>query len=230
MICIAAPGCVGNRPDLAVQTMMRTELLFAEDFPDTCRWVSELENGGSVRASAGALEIDVPGGCTVWLAQRLEGPLLIEYDATVIVAGGPNDRLSDLNCFWMASDIRTPDDLFKTRRSGKFADYNQLLAYYVGVGGNSNTTTRFRRYIGDRELRPLLPEHDLTMKDDLLEANRTYHIRLVASGSTIQFWRDGRKLFEMIDPKPYTSGHFGFRTVSSHLQFRNFRVYRLAPR
>ena len=76
----------------------------------------------------------------------------------MISAGGKNDRVSDLNCFWMARDSRNPDDLFAVHRTGKFADYNQLLCYYVGVGGNTNTTTRFRRYIGDANTRPLLPQ------------------------------------------------------------------------
>ena len=83
--------------------------------------------------------------------------MLIRYEATMVQAGGANDRVSDLNAFWMATDARTPGDLFAARRSGKFADYNQLRTYYVGQGGNGNTTTRFRRYIGDTELRPMLP-------------------------------------------------------------------------
>ena len=39
--------------------------------------------------------------------------------------------------------------VFARPRSGAFAEYNDLLTYYVGLGGNRNTTTRFRRYIGD---------------------------------------------------------------------------------
>ena len=74
---------------------------------------------------------------------------MIQYEATVVSAGGPNDRVSDLNSFWMATDPRTPEDLFAHDRSGKFAEYNLLDMYYVGLGGNGNTTTRFRRYIGD---------------------------------------------------------------------------------
>src|SRR3954469_598719 len=103
-------------------------------------WSAELQSGGTVTAKESRLEIDVPAGCTVWFKPLLAGPVLIEYDATVIGAGGPNDRASDLNCFWMARDSRSPDDIFNQKRSGKFADYNQLLTYYVGQGGNGNTT------------------------------------------------------------------------------------------
>ena len=171
--------------------------------------------------------IDVPAGCTVWFAPLIEGPVLIEYEARVVSAGGKNDRVSDLNCFWMARDARSPDDLFATKRSGKFEEYNRLRAYYVGLGGNGNTTTRFRRYIGNQELRPLLPEHDLRDEADLITPNAWQRIRLVAHGKLIEYWRDDRKLFELLDDAPYESGYFGFRTVSNHMEIRRFRVYRL---
>jgi hypothetical protein len=132
-----------------------------------------------------------------------------------------------VNCFWMARDARSPDDLFATHRGGKFSEYNLLRCYYVGLGGNDNTTTRFRRYIGDAELRPLLPEHDLRDPADLLQPNQPQRIRLVAAGSQIQFHRNGRKVFELSDPEPYTSGWFGLRTVRSHLIVRDFRVFRV---
>lgn len=234
-LCFAALALpVGALPavgDAPLDSRFRIgKLLFQEDFARGLnRWSVELEDGGSVAARDNSLVIDVPAGCTVWFKTLLQGPVLIEYEATAISASGKNDRVSDLNCFWMARDARSPDDIFKHRRSGKFADYNQLRTYYVGLGGNANTTTRFRRYIGDAELRPLLPEHDLGEPRDLLVPNVSQKIRLVACGPLIQFYRDGRRLFEMNDPQPYTSGWFGFRTVSSHLVIRRFRVYRLEP-
>jgi hypothetical protein len=127
------------------------QVIVADDFrDDLSKWKVELEKGGVVRASEGALDVDVPGGCTVWLKIPLEGPVLIEYEVTAISAGGANDRVSDLNCFCMATDARSPEDLFATKRSGKFSDYDQLKCYYVGLGGNENTTTRFRRMLGRR--------------------------------------------------------------------------------
>ena len=45
----------------------------------------------------------------------------------------------------------------------------------------------------------------------------------------MQYHRGDRRVFEYPDPDPYTSGHFAFRTVHSHLKIRHFRVYRLAP-
>ncbi len=203
-----------------------SNLLYADDFKtDLDQWKNELENGGSVSSDRGYLDINVPAGATVWFQPMLTGPVMIEYKATAISAGGANDRVSDLNCFWMARDSRNRDDLFAVHRSGKFADYNQLLTYYVGLGGNSNTTTRFRRYIGAATTRPLRPQDDLRDKADLLMPNVEQTIRLIAADHTIEFYRDGKRLFQMEDEHPYTSGWFAFRTTASHLRIRDFRVY-----
>jgi hypothetical protein len=180
-----------------------------------------------LEASNGILHLDVPAGATFWFRPELRGPVLIQYETTMIQRGGPNDRVSDLNCFWMASDARSPQDLFAIRRSGKFADYNQLRTYYVGQGGNANTTTRFRRYIGDPELRPLLPEHDLSSTAVLLKANVPQKIQLVANRGRIQYYNDGKLIFDFQDAAPYTRGRFGLRTTFSHIEVRNFRVYRI---
>jgi hypothetical protein len=233
---LAAPGPVSSKTLPATtrasidQAYQRVGEIVRDDFDHGLdRWSAELQSGGSVAARDGTLIIDVPAGCTVWLKTPLDGRVMIEYEATVISRGGANDRVSDLNCFWMARDARSPDDLFATARHGKFEEYNLLRGYYVGVGGNGNTTTRFRRYIGDAELRPLLPQHDLHDPTDLLTANVPQTIRIIASGNRIEFWRDERRLFEMDDEQPYTSGHFAFRTTHSHLEIRGFRVYRIKP-
>jgi len=204
------------------------ETLISEEFDaGLALWRVEAETGARVEAAKGGLEIDVPGGCSVWLTQALEGPVLISYEATAISAGGPNDRVSDLNCFWMATDARNPADLFAVARSGAFADYDQLRCYYVGLGANANSTTRFRRYIGRSGNRPLLPEHDLRSPESLLVANQSQLIQLVAAGDQVAYYRDGRPLFSYQDPEPYRKGYFAFRTVKSHFLLKHFRVQRL---
>jgi hypothetical protein len=204
------------------------KLLYADSFTGGMnQWTAELEKPGVVKVENGVLHLDVPAGATVWFRAELRGPVMIEYEATMIGRGGSNDRVSDLNCFWMASDARSPKDLFATQRSGKFADYNRLRGYYVGQGGNANTTTRFRRYIGDPELRPLLPEHDLASAGVLLKANVTQKIQLVANRGRIQYYNDGKLIFDFQDPAPYTRGYFALRTTFSHIEVGNFRVYRL---
>jgi len=198
----------------------------AELTSDLRRWLVEQMPGGTVTVRDGALVIVDAAGCTVWLREKLTAPVVITYEATVISRGGPNDRVSDLNCFWMARDPQAGDGCpFAPGhgRSGKFADYDSLLTYYVGYGGNTNSTTRFRRYDGTAA-RPLLPEHDLSDQRFLLEANRTYRIKLVARDGVAEFWRDGEKIFTYRDPAPLTAGWFAFRTVKSHLEIRHFRV------
>jgi len=207
-------------------------LLYLDDFRNLDQWFVEIEKRGSVATKDGVLDIDVPAGVTVWFRHKLEGPVMITYEATVISAGGPNDRVSDLNSFWMATDPKSPDNLFAHPRSGKFRDYNTLRMYYVGLGGNGNTTTRFRRYIGDAVERPLLPQNDLSVAQhpDLgITANRQQTVTLIADGPLIQYWRDGKKIFEMTDPEAYTRGWFGVRTTNNHMQVRNLRVVRLVP-
>jgi hypothetical protein len=130
----------------------------------------------------------------------------------------------------MATDPAAPRDIFAHPRSGAFAEYNSLRMYYVGLGGNGNKTTRFRRYIGDAVERPLLPENDLpvaTHPDKGIVANRTQTVTMVADGGLIEYWRDNEKIFEMTDPEPYTQGWFGIRTTKNHMQVRNLRIVRL---
>lgn len=213
-------GCVWAREGEPV--------LYRDDFDRGLgQWLVEAERPGHIAATGGMLDIDVPTGATVWFRSLLEGPVAIEYDAIAVAEGGSNDAVSDLNCFWMATDPRAPSgDALARPRSGAFAEYDELRTYYAGIGGNRNTTTRFRRYVGERDNRPLLPEHDLSGPDHLLVPNRWTHIRLIAAGSRIALLRDGTPVFQLDDPAPYTKGHFGLRTTKSHLRVANFRVGR----
>jgi hypothetical protein len=202
-------------------------LLYADDFTSAENWILEAEQPAArVAAGHGALDIDTPAGLTLWFRPRLAGPVEIEFEATAVAEGGPNDRVSDLNVFWMATN-RDGSEPATTVRSGRFEDYNDLRTYYVGLGGNRNTTTRFRRYAGDPVRRPLLPEHDLSRPHALLVANHSQRITLVANGSRITYRRDGQALFAWEDRAPYTGGWFALRTTKSHLRIRQLRIYSL---
>lgn len=204
------------------------ELLHQDDFTaGPGGWVVEQMPGGRVTVAGGVLTIEDAGGCTVWWRHKLTAPVVITYEATVVSAGGPHDRVSDLNCFWMASDPRTPD-LFAPGhgRTGKFETYDVLRTYYVGQGGNMNTTTRFRRYAGGGE-KPLLPGYDRQEPAVLLKGNQPYRITLMAlADGTVRYYRDAALIFEFKDPAPLKEGWFGFRTVQSHLRIRDFQVRR----
>ena len=189
------------------------------------QWVVEQMPGGTVTVQDGAMVINDVGGCTVWLRAPLSDPVAIRYEITVVSAGGPHDRVSDLNCFWMAQDPRAPGNLLAPghHRTGAFGTYDSLLTYYVGYGGNDNTTTRFRRYDGTGA-RPLLPQYDLKAPHFLLISNHAYQIELVARFGTVEFWRDHERIFSFQDPNPLEKGWFGIRTVHSHLVIRHFWV------
>ena len=216
---LALAGCVSR--------FTHGTLLHQDDFESgLASWHIEAEKPGRITAHNGVLDIDVPAGVTLWFKPRLEGPVLIEFEATAVAEGGPNDQVSDLNVFWMANNADGKHPVFASERSGAFGGYNNLLTYYVGLGGNRNTTTRFRRYIGDPEVRPLLPGHDLSARSAMLVSNRAQTITLIADGPHIEYRRDGARLFQLEDAAPYVNGWFGLRTTYSHLRIRRFRAYR----
>jgi hypothetical protein len=229
---MTSAGAVWSQASPPDKRLHGDNLLYADDFNHGLgAWRVEMERPGTVIAKNGALNIDVPAGVTIWFRHELDGPVMIQYDATVVSAGGPNDRVSDLNSFWMATDPKTPKDLFAHERSGNFAEYNSFHLYYVGLGGNGNTTTRFRRYIGDEFERPMRAKDDLSVSQQPsrgIVANKMQTITLIADGSLIQYWRDADKIFEMIDPHPYTKGWFGIRTTQNHMRVLNLRVVRLS--
>jgi hypothetical protein len=211
-------GCASNPP---------ATLLHQDDFRNGLDlWHIEAERPGRISAANGVLDIDVPAGVTLWFKPRLEGPVTIEFEATAVAEGGPNDHVSDLNVFWMASNADGATPIFTKKRSGAFAEYNDLRTYYVGLGGNRNTTTRFRRYIGDPVMRPLLPEHDLRTPAAMLVPNRKQRITLMARSGTIEYRRDDELLFQLQDPAPYENGWFALRTTTSHLRIERLRIRR----
>lgn len=203
--------------------------LYAGVLSDSSLWEVETqtyENSRFVFAD-NTLEIDAHKGATVWFKPKLHGECVIEYDITIIADEGINDRVSDMNCFWMFSDPHQKDKSLafaSNKRQGKFSHYNTLQGYYVGLGGHNNTRTRFRRYDGRYE-RNLLPEHDLSASQYLIVPNQKYHLVLVARETKIQYWRDDQLIFDYTDSIPYTEGWFAFRTVNNHMLVENLKIY-----
>lgn len=202
--------------------------LFADDFRGGLdQWAIEAEKPATVMARDGVLNIVTPAGLTAWFKPEMIGPVAITYRAMAVAEGGPYDRVSDLNAFWMAREVGGGSPL-EHPRGGAFAEYDTLETYYVGQGGNGNTSTRFRRYVGRPGERPLLPRHDHASPDEMLTPNRWTSVRLVADGSRIEYWSDGRRLFDLDDPAPYARGWFGLRTTQSHLRIRDFAIFQPA--
>lgn len=179
-------------------------------------------------------EIVSPKGLTLWRKEKMKGKTTIEYDACVVVETA-NDRLSDLNCFWMASDPANPNDLWKRAkwRNGIFANCYSLQLYYMGYGGNHNTTTRFRRYDGNEdgvknaEARPAILR-EYTDAGHLLKANHWYHIKITNEGNKVSYYIDGQRIVDFRDAQPLTEGWFGFRTTLSRTRITNFS-YKCEP-
>lgn len=179
-------------------------------------------------------EIVSPKGLTLWRKEKMNGRVTIEYDACIVVEK-EGDRLSDLNCFWMASDPTYPDNIWKREkwRNGIFLNCYSLQLYYMGYGGNYNSTTRFRRYDGneagitDPKVRPAIWK-EYTDADHLLKANHWYHIKITNEDNRISYYIDGKQLVDFRDAEPLTEGWFGFRTTLSRTRITNFR-YECSP-
>lgn len=219
----------GNLIKLNDTLLLAATLIHKDDFKkDLSGWIFEQEVAGGVKIVDKKMDIDAAGGSTTWWKEKLNAPLMIEYDAVVVQKGGPNDRVSDLNCFWLTIDPDNPENFFKksAQRKGIFQHYDGLRLYYVGLGGHNNTKTRFRRYDGKGN-KPLLAEHDLSAKEVLIEPNKLNRIKIIVYNGIVQYYRNDQLIYDFYDEEAYDTGYFGIRTVSNHLTVDNFIVYSL---
>jgi hypothetical protein len=212
---------------LMAQKNNKVTLFFSDDFTaalDTSLWKAEIAPlpGSKVYVQKGELFLDTKGGVTVWLNKKLRGNIRIEYWRKVLVDSGVNDRLSDFNSFWMATDPKN-SNLFT--RNGVLESYDSLQMYYVGMGGNTNRTTRFRKYQGNGE-RTLLQEY----KDSthLLRANKEYHIIIEVIDNRVRYIVDGETFFEYNDRSVLKEGYFGFRSTKSRQSIDRIKIYQVA--
>jgi len=187
-------------------------------------WFMEAEDGeGQVVWSGDECRITAPKGMTLWYTKEMVGNTVIEYEARIKptkVDGKKEKRVSDLNCFVMADRCGG--------YGGTFVNNYALSMYYVGYGGNWNTTTRFRRYKGDKrgvnsaEYRPIVLK-EYTDTAHLLKADHWYKVRIEVKDGHFRYYIDNEQLVDYLDPKPLKRGYFGFRTTLSHAELRNFR-------
>ena len=175
-------------------------------------------------------ELLAPKGLTLWRKQVMTTDMVVEYDAQVVDEGQQGDRVSDLNIFWMASDPQRKDIWSRQEwRQGIFVRCYTLQMYYLGYGGNYNSTTRFRRYDGDERgvdsvaYRPAILK-EYTDGDHLLKANHWYHVKIESTGGRTRFYMDGQLLVDYLDPTPLRRGWFGFRTTLSRTRITNFQI------
>ena len=148
----------------------------------------------------------------------------------MLMQGDKYDRLSDLNCFWGANDPEHPGNLFARSewRNGIFQHYKTLSLFYVGYGGNHNSTTRFRQYFAkaadtsDAIARPVIKEY--TDKSHLLFPNKWYDIQIRVEKGITTYRINGEELFRLTIKNNEGDGHFGLRLLENHTLFTNFQV------
>lgn len=201
------------------------KIIYENAVGDSENWVVEQQPNGNVIFANQSIEVIDAKGCTIWFKNKIQAPVKISYDITIIDEGGKYDRVSDMNCLWMANDPKNPNDFFKDseQRAGHFPNYHHFTAYYVGYGGHHNSKTRFRRYDGNVD-RPLLPEHDLSDQQFMITANKKMHIEILVKDNLTSYSRDGELIYKVDDSNPYHSGYFGFRTVNNHMKIEHFKV------
>ncbi len=142
--------------------------------------------------------------------------------------------------------------------TGQFKSYDKIRGYYASTGGRNNQTTRLRRYPREVDQRPA-EHIALTNKDKtpayLISPDRKMSVQLVAYDDVVQYIVDGKLIYQIargdkvqlerpsdqgnadniatdyqLDRFPvYDEGYFGFRMVSTHHVYSNFRVYSLEP-
>jgi hypothetical protein len=213
----------------------------ADDFrAGLSRWRREAEDPRAVvTAEGGVLDIATPAGLSLWWREPLAGDYAIRFTALALPApasAGPlAGRLSDLNLFWNASEA---DGGPPAPRSGRFAAYDSLQAWYVGFGANGNTTTRLRLYgQGERRLLAGFADAGTAEPGELpmtpatrLQPGRPLAIEIVsrapaAAGVAHLRWSvNGQTLFSRADAATRLQGHFALRTTASRLQIRDFQV------
>lgn len=200
------------------------KLLYLDNFnKDLTNWIVEFEEpeSSSIKLIDDKLDVSSSKGATIWFNHKLSGNISITYEATLVDASSKNDRVSDLNAFWMASDPQKENPF---GRNGHFEAYDNLNLYYAGVGGHYNKYTRFRKYKNDGN-KPILKEYSDT--PHLLVGKQKYSIKIIVNNGLVQYYLNNELYWELKDENPYTEGYFGFRTTMSHQQFENFKVFRL---
>ncbi|RXK61767.1 methyltransferase [Lacibacter luteus] len=200
-------------------------LIFKDDFSAATlsdKWIIEASENDKDPATIvnGQLQLNTESGITVWYKNELKGNILIEFDRIVVIDGGKHDRLSDLNQFWMATD---PQEKMFTRKGG-FREYDSLQMYYVGMGGNYNTTTRMRRYDGNKNLKIV---GEFTDAAHLLKPNYRYHVVIKSENGINSFTVNNEMYFSFKDEQPFTKGWFAIRSTKSRQMIDNIKIWQL---
>jgi hypothetical protein len=188
------------------------ELLYASNFGDSYRWDVQIQpKEGFAPAMTqfvdNQLSVFVPGrGCTVWLKQKIKGPVTIVYNVVCPSASTSVEGVQarDINNFWMANDPVIDGGLFdEDRYSGAFFDYHKMNAYYASTGGGGaqgNQTTRFRIYpriVDGDHVRHLSLNYRDRQREFLITPDKVHTVQLVAFNDIVQYIVDGKVVYQI---------------------------------
>lgn len=142
--------------------------------------------------------------------------------------------------------------------TGGFGSYHKIHCYYASSGGRNNRTTRMRRYPREADGKPV-DHIALDDKDEqpgyMITPDQLMTVQLVAYDDLVQYIVNGKLVYEIaggdqlpiearneqrkaetreavydLDRFPiHREGYFGFRMVSTHHIYTNFKVHALVP-
>lgn len=84
-----------------------------------------------IEVAGDTLDITAPKGFTMWYNHRLTGDYEISYRVKMLMQGGKNDRLSDLNCFWGANDPEHPGNYMHARMAKRYFSELQVFGFIL---------------------------------------------------------------------------------------------------
>ena len=205
------------------------KLLHRDDFHEASRnWHIEAEKPGHISAANGVLDIDVPAGVTLWFKPRLEGPVAIEFEATAVAEGGPNDQVSDLNVFWMASNVDGRQPVFARARSGQFDEYNDLADLLRGPRRQSQHDDAFSPLHRRPGASAAAPRATISRGEPhMLVPNKPQVIRLVANGGTSNTGATERGSSTSKMPRLMKTAGSRYARRSATCASARLRIYRL---
>ena len=155
-------------------------------------------------------------GVTLWFEHPLKGNYTLTFDRKILKPEGAL-RVSDMNIFWNAHE---KNGALPHVRNGTLSAYNSLVLEYAGIGGNNNTTTRFRHYDGSGA-RILLQESNAPA--DMLKPDHIYHTVISVHNGVTTLFLDGKKFFSA-PVNAASPGYFGIRTVGSQQEITHFSL------
>ncbi len=213
--------------------------IFQDDFTKGLNkwWV---EGGQSVNTANGKLYVKADpkkfdkgkngGVCTVWCRQKISGNIQIDFDVYVISSETDANNIN-LFLFYSDSSGKPLEESASSRKTGDYPLYHKLNGYiftylndFKNLAGTkpgqpAKARFRIRRCPGFKLLTQTFAYH--------VKKGRKYHITVIRKNKELSIAVDGKVYLKAVDPKPFKSGYWGFRTYRTYLWFSNALIKQL---